>query len=111
MFHITGMVSMMHCNIVLGATMVLLPRWDREVAGRLISQYRVTHWTNIPTMVIDLMGSPNYRSFDLSSLVYRWRRRGHASGRGPAAQGRVRPVHQEGYGLTETAAPLAQQPL
>jgi acyl-CoA synthetase (AMP-forming)/AMP-acid ligase II len=30
----------------------------------------VTHWTNIPTMVIDLLGSPNYRSFDLSSLVY-----------------------------------------
>ena len=47
-----------------------MPRWDRELAGRLISRYRVTHWTCIPTMVIDLFGSPNYASFDLSSLRY-----------------------------------------
>ena len=45
-----------------------MPRWDRELAGRLISRYRVTHWTCIPTMVIDLLASPNYESFDLSSL-------------------------------------------
>lgn len=111
MFHITGMVSMMHSNIFLGATMVVLPRWDREVAGRMISQYRVTHWTNIPTMVIDLMGSPNYRSFDLSSLVY--------IGGGGAAmpqavaqrlQDEFGLFYQEGYGLTETAAPSHNNP-
>ncbi|MFA9209940.1 MAG: AMP-binding protein, partial [Yersinia sp. (in: enterobacteria)] len=52
MFHITGMVSVMHATIYSGATLVLMPRWDRELAGRLISRYKVTHWTNIPTMVI-----------------------------------------------------------
>jgi len=111
MFHITGMVSMMHSAIWLGATMVLLPRWDREVAGRLISQYRVTHWTNIPTMVIDLMASPNFRSFDLSSLSY--------IGGGGAAmpqavaqrlQDEFGLSYQEGYGLTETAAPSHNNP-
>ncbi|MBV7417368.1 long-chain fatty acid--CoA ligase [Comamonas sp. CMM03] len=111
MFHITGMVSMMHCNIVLGATMVLLPRWDREVAGRLISQYRVTHWTNIPTMVIDLMGSPNYRSFDLSSLVYIG---GGGAAMPQAVAQRLKDEfdlsYQEGYGLTETAAPSHNNP-
>ena len=45
-----------------------MPRWDRELAGRLISHHRITHWVCIPTMVIDLFGSPNYKSFDLSSL-------------------------------------------
>ena len=50
--------------------MVLMPRWNRELAGRWISQYRVTNWTNIPTMVIDLFASPNFRQFDLSSLSY-----------------------------------------
>ena len=70
MFHITGMVSVMHCSIYVGATMVLMPRWDRELAGRLISQYKVTNWTNIPTMVIDLFASPNFQQFDLSSLTY-----------------------------------------
>ena len=60
MFHITGMVSVMHAAIYGGATLVIMPRWDRELAGQLISRWRVTHWTNIPTMVIDLMASPNF---------------------------------------------------
>ncbi|MDB5846254.1 MAG: long-chain fatty acid--CoA ligase, partial [Rhodoferax sp.] len=72
---------------------------------RLISKYRATHWTNIPTMVIDLMGSPRYDQYDLSSLVY--------IGGGGAAM--PQPVAQrlleqfglrycEGYGLTEAAS-------
>src|SRR2546422_4352633 len=35
-----------------------------------ISRYQVTSWTNIPTMVIDLLGSPNFAQFDLTSLKY-----------------------------------------
>ena len=70
MFHITGMVSMMHSAIYSGASLVIMPRWDRDLAGRLISRYRVTSWTNIPTMVIDLLGSPHFASYDLSSLTY-----------------------------------------
>jgi fatty-acyl-CoA synthase len=38
MFHITGMVSVMHTTIYGGATLVLMPRWDRDLAGRLISR-------------------------------------------------------------------------
>jgi fatty-acyl-CoA synthase len=111
MFHITGMVSVMHASIYGGATLVVMPRWDRELAGRLISRWRVTHWTNIPTMVIDLLASPNFASFDLSSLVY--------IGGGGAAMPQA--VAQrlweqyglrfaEGYGLTETAAPSHSNP-
>ena len=70
MFHITGTVSMMHTSIVFGGTLVIMPRWDRDVAGRLISRCKVTSWTNIPTMVIDLLASPNFASYDLSSLSY-----------------------------------------
>ena len=111
MFHITGMVSMMHTSIRNGATLVLMPRWDRELAGRLIPSWRVTHWTNIPTMVIDLMGSPNFAKFDLSSLVY-------IGGGGAAMPQAVaqRLFEQfglryiEGYGLTETAAPSHSNP-
>ena len=111
MFHITGMVSLMHTNIYCGATMVLMPRWDRELAARLIAQWRVTHWTNIPTMVIDLLGSPNVDSFDLSSMVY-------IGGGGAAMPQAVaqRLLEQyglryaEGYGLTETAAPSHSNP-
>jgi fatty-acyl-CoA synthase len=111
MFHITGMVSLMHTNIFCAATMVLMPRWDRELAGALIAKWRVTHWTNIPTMVIDLMGSPNFANFDMSSLVM-------IGGGGAAMPQAVaqRLLEQyglryvEGYGLTETAAPSHSNP-
>jgi fatty-acyl-CoA synthase len=112
MFHITGMVSAMHANIYSAATIVLMPRWDRELAGWLISNCKVTSWTNIPTMVIDLMASPNFASYDLSSLV-------HIGGGGAAMPQAVaqRLLEQfnlryvEGYGLTETAAPSHSNPI
>lgn len=111
MFHITGMVSVMHSNIYTGSTLVMMPRWDRDVAGRLISTHRVTNWTNIPTMVIDLLGSPQFGSYDLSSLAY-------IGGGGAAMPQAVaqRLFEQfglryvEGYGLTETAAPSHTNP-
>ncbi|MBK9133955.1 MAG: long-chain fatty acid--CoA ligase [Betaproteobacteria bacterium] len=111
MFHITGMMySVLGC-VYLGSTQVLLPRWDRELAGRLISRYGVTHWTCIPTMVIDLFGSPNYKRFDLSSLR-------NVSGGGAAMPHAVAErlrdefgiTFAEGYGLTETAAPSHANP-
>lgn len=111
MFHITGMVSLMHTSIRGGATLIMMPRWDRELAGRLISRWQITHWTNIPTMVIDLLGSPNFDRYDLSSLVY--------MGGGGAAMPQAvaqRLFEQfglryvEGYGLTETAAPSHSNP-
>ncbi len=111
MFHITGMVTVMQTAIYLGATLVMMPRWDRQLAGRLISRHRVTHWTNIPTMVIDLLADPEFARYDLSSLVY--------IGGGGAAMPQA--VAQrlldefglryiEGYGLTETAAPSHSNP-
>ena len=111
MFHITGMLYGVLAPIFYGYTTVMLPRWDRELAGRLISRHQVTHWTCIPTMVIDLFGSPNYRSFDLTSLKY-------VSGGGAAMPQAVAERLQqefgltfaEGYGLTETAAPSHANP-
>jgi fatty-acyl-CoA synthase len=111
MFHITGMVSVMHANVYAGATLVIMPRWDRDLAGRLISRWKVTTWTNIPTMVIDLLASPNFAQYDLSSLV-------HIGGGGAAMPQAVaqRLLEQfglryvEGYGLTETAAPSHSNP-
>jgi fatty-acyl-CoA synthase len=111
MFHITGMLYSVLGSIYLGSTVILMPRWDRELAGRLISRHRVTHWTCIPTMIIDLFGSPNYKSFDLTSLRY-------LSGGGAAMPQAVAERLQqefgitfaEGYGLTETAAPSHANP-
>ena len=111
MFHITGMVSVMHASMYGGTTLVIMPRWDRELAGQLISRWRVSHWTNIPTMVIDLLASPNFDKFDVSSLVY-------IGGGGAAMPQAVAQRlfdsyglhYAEGYGLTETAAPSHSNP-
>ena len=110
MFHITGLVGMSG-SVYVGATLVLMPRWDREVVGRAISRHKVSHWTCIPTMVIDLFGSPNYKSFDLSSLRF-------MNGGGAAMPAAVAErLHSEfgltfaeGYGLTETAAATHANP-
>jgi fatty-acyl-CoA synthase len=106
MFHITGMIYGVLGAVYAGATTVILPRWDRELAARLIEHHRVSHWVCIPTMIIDLFGSPNYRDFDLSSLR-------SLSGGGAAMplavaqrlQDEFGLTFAEGYGLTETAAP------
>ena len=112
MFHITGMVSVMHTAMYCGATLVIMPRWDRDLAGRLISRYQVTSWTNIPTMVIDLLASPNFAQYDLSSLLY-------IGGGGAAMPQAVAQRlldnyglrYVEGYGLTETSAPSHSNPV
>ena len=111
MFHITGMLYCLHSPIYSGATVVILPRWDRELAGHLISRYQVTHWTCVPTMIIDLLGSPNLERFELGSLRY-------LSGGGAAMpeavaqrlEARYGLRFAEGYGLTETAAPSHANP-
>jgi len=112
MFHITGMMLCALGSVYAGATLVLMPRWDRELAGRLFARHGITHWTCIPTMVIDLFGSPNYKSFNLSSLRY-------IGGGGAAMPQAVAQrlldefglTFAEGYGLTETAAPSHSNPV
>ena len=111
MFHITGIVTVMYAGIAAGATLALMPRWNREVAGRMIAKWRVSLWMNIPTMVIDLLASPNIKDNDLSSLTV-------IAGGGAAMPQAVAQrlleelnlVYQEGYGLTETAAPSHNNP-
>ncbi len=56
MFHITGLVMGLLTSIRHGCSMVLLTRWDRRMAACAISAYAVSHWPNIPTMVIDDLG-------------------------------------------------------
>jgi fatty-acyl-CoA synthase len=111
MFHVTGMMYGMHVPLYTGATVVMIPRWDREVAGRAISKYKITHWTNIPTMIIDMLASPNADKWDLSSLTY-------IGGGGAAMPEAVAQKLKnqfglqfiEGYGLSETIAPTHSNP-
>jgi fatty-acyl-CoA synthase len=111
-FHVTGMQSVMNGAVFAGHTLVILPRWDRDVAGRLISRYRVSVWTNISTMVVDFLANPHLGEYDLSSL--RVIAGGGAAMPAAVAQ-RVKDLtgveYMEGYGLSETMAPCHINPL
>ena len=112
MFHITGLVMGMLASIRHGCKLVLLPRWDRKMAAIAISQQRVTHWPNIPTMVIDLLSGDDLGQYDLSSLRY------IGGGGAPMPDAVAQRLFEvfglryiEGYGLTESSAPTHSNPM
>jgi fatty-acyl-CoA synthase len=102
MFHVTGMQGGMNGPLFTGNTMVLLPRWDREVAAQCVQRYKVASWTAIPTMIQDFFLNPNVDKYDLSSI----RRLSGGGAAMPAAVAQrladVGITYVEGYGLTET---------
>jgi fatty-acyl-CoA synthase len=104
-FHVTGMQGSMSGPLQAGATVVLLPRWDREAAAQCIARYGVTSWTSIPTMVIDFLMNPKLGDYDLSTIT-------RMSGGGAAMPEAIAQklldmgiTYVEGYGLSETIAP------
>lgn len=106
LFHVTAMQASMNTPIYGGLTIVILPRWDRDVAGQLISRYRITQWTNITTMLVDFLANPKLSTYDISSI----RRIGGGGAAMPEAV--AQKLHDltglnyvEGYGLSETIAP------
>ena len=103
-FHVTGMQGSMNGTIYLGSTVVLLPRWDREVAAQCVQRYRVTGWTAVPTLIQDFFANPSIDRYDLSSI-----RQLHGGGAAMPAAVAQRLLDRgvtyfEGYGLSETMA-------
>ncbi|HYC41565.1 MAG TPA: long-chain fatty acid--CoA ligase [Noviherbaspirillum sp.] len=104
-FHVTGMQSVMNAMIYTGGAIVVLPRWDRDAAGQLITRYKVTTWTLIPTMMIDFLSNPRLPEYDISGLK-------RVSGGGAAMPAAIAQKlldltgqqYMEGYGLSETMA-------
>lgn len=110
-FHVTGMQGSMNSPIYMGSTVILMQRWDRDTAARLIAHHRVNSWTNISTMAIDFLANPSLGDHDLSSL-------NRIGGGGAAMPETVAQKlkdltglnYIEGYGLSETIAPTHINP-
>jgi len=112
MFHLLGMQSGMNTPILLGATVVVLPRWDRQAAARLMARHRVSVWAAPPAMVVDFFAQPGIEDLDLSSLAQL------CGGGAPMPEAvaamlasRYGITYNEAYGLTETASFLHCNPL
>lgn len=112
LFHMLGMQNGMNMPLTLGATIVMMPRWNPVLAIQLIERHRVSVWTAPPAMVIDLFAQAEAQQHDLSSLSL-------LSGGGAAMPEAVAAMlaerfgltYNEAYGLTETAAFLHANPL
>jgi acyl-CoA synthetase (AMP-forming)/AMP-acid ligase II len=110
-FHVTGLVHSMLAPIYIGSSIVLLARWDRNAAIQAIERYRCTHWTNITTMVVDLLSDPKIAERDLSSLI------AIGGGGAPMPKAVAEKLEEltglrymEGYGLTETISQTHMNP-
>ncbi|GGL00769.1 long-chain-fatty-acid--CoA ligase [Deinococcus radiotolerans] len=110
-FHVTGFINSLMSALTVGGKVVIMSRWDRDAARTLIREQQVTLWTNTPTMLIDLMASPDFNPADLRSLR-------SVTGGGaslPAAVGQrlldlTGIMFLEGYGLSETMAQSHSNP-
>jgi fatty-acyl-CoA synthase len=112
MYHVAGLSHSLNLPIYTGGTLVVLPRWDRELALQLMSRQKVAHAAIPPTAIIDLLSHPRLHEHDLSSL-----RRLTSGGASMPAEvwRRLRETlgidFIEGYGMTETAATTHNNPI
>ncbi|MDA0769100.1 MAG: AMP-binding protein [Chloroflexi bacterium] len=104
LFHIYGMNVIMNPCIALGATQVMMGRFDMEYLLRLLSEHKVTVFYSVPPVGLGLSQYPGVAKYDLSSIRY------GLFGAAPLSsdlQDRIQaalgfPIIQ-GYGLTETS--------
>ncbi|MDO8704338.1 MAG: long-chain-fatty-acid--CoA ligase [Sulfuricaulis sp.] len=111
MFHMQGLQAIINTSIYLGATVVLLPRWDVHRAATLIPQHRVNRWGVSPPMLLDLLALPDLRPDTLESVRF------ITGGGSPLPEAVNRRLSEElgisyieGYGMTETASMVMATP-
>jgi len=104
LFHIYGLVVVLNMGLHLGATIVIMPRFDLEQFLSLIQKYRVTLAHIVPPVVLKLAKDPIVDRYDLSSLKMIF------SGAAPLGADLTRECMQrigcgirQGYGMTETS--------
>jgi long-chain acyl-CoA synthetase len=105
-FHTTGCHAILCPSLFAGSKLVLLHRWDAEVAMRLIERERITSAGGVPTIAWQLIEHPARGNYDLSSLE------SVAYGGAPGSAELVRRIKETfpksspglGWGMTETSA-------
>jgi len=106
LFHATGCHAVLVTNTAAGGKLVMVHHFDPERALELIERERITTFGGVPTMVMQVLDSPDLERRDVSSV------RSISYGGAPAPPELVRRIRQHfpvgqpgnGYGLTETSA-------
>lgn len=106
LFHVNGSHVALLGAICDGAKLVLMYKWDAQVALKLVQSERVQYIVGVPTNTYDLVNHPDFDKYDTSSMV-------SVGGGGAAfAAPMIKKVGDKfknakastGYGLTETNA-------
>ncbi len=106
LFHVSGCHSGFLLSLRAGRPMVIMHKWDTVKALELIEKERITMISAVPTMLMDLLESPEWDNFDTKSMF------------GFGAGGSAQPPHLKdqiykqlpesfpgtGYGMTESNA-------
>ena len=104
LFHVSGLVVQFLQSFRPGRKVVSMYRWDAEEALRIIEAERITSFNGVPIMAWELVQSPNYAKFDLSSLL------SAGGGGAPMAPEHSKRINDKvgagaagaGWGMTET---------
>jgi long-chain acyl-CoA synthetase len=103
-FHVYGMTAVMNLAIKLAATMILLPKFDRDQILKTIVKEKPTIFPGAPTMYVSLINHPRIHKYQLNSID------ACISGSAPLpieVQDKFEQLTGgrlvEGYGLTETS--------
>ncbi|MEX2327827.1 MAG: class I adenylate-forming enzyme family protein [Pseudomonadales bacterium] len=105
-FHATGCHSTLLSNTAGGNKLVMMYKWDPERAMELIEREKITSFGGVPSMVWQVLESPEFENRDLSSI------QSIGYGGAPAAPELVDRIKERfpnvsagnGYGLTETSS-------
>lgn len=109
LFHTSGVHTGLLANLMRGGKIVLMRRWDVPTALTLIEREKITQFPCVPTMLWDLVRSPELSRFDMSSLT-------SVSAGGQALQSGLlaeitrafpRAIPGTGFGMTETTGAVA----
>jgi acyl-CoA synthetase (AMP-forming)/AMP-acid ligase II len=103
-FHIYGLMVIMNLGLLLGATTVVLPRFDLDSFLQALQRFGVTFAHVVPPIALALAHHPSVDGYDLSRM------RTLFSGAAPLGEAVTRAcaerlgcVVMQGYGLTETS--------
>jgi len=69
LFHTSGCSAVFLTALTMGGKLVLMDRWDADEALALVEREKITTFGGVPTMLWDILHTPNFEKYDLSSLM------------------------------------------
>ena len=106
LFHVSGLYAQFLLNLRGSRALVMMHKWQPEVACELIHRERISSVAAAPSMILDLLTCDAFEQIDASSVI-------NMSGGGAATPDRVAQLIREkipktlpgaGWGMTETGA-------